>query len=805
MKFTLSWLKDHLDTEAPLEMIVERLTAIGLEVDHVDDPAETLGPFRIARVLTADQHPNADRLRVLTVDPGDGSSVQVICGAPNARAGMRGVFAAPGTHIPGTGVDLQVGAIRGVESRGMMLSEREMGLSDEHEGIVELPEDAPVGTPFATWAGLDDPVITIDLTPNRADCLGVRGIARDLAASGLGTLKPLSADPVPAAEGALAPPPVTLSFPDGPSLCPAFALRLIEGVDNGPSPDWLKRRLMAIGLRPINRLVDVTNYITHDLNRPLHVFDADRVRGGLTVRRARQGESFEALDGRTYALDPSMCVIADEAGVESLAGIMGGEASGSTGATTRVLVESALWDPRNIARTGRALGIHSDARHRFERGVDPAFMEPGLEIATRMILQLCGGTPGRVEVAGDVPEGGRTVHFPPTEIRRLSGLSVDEARSTAILRTLGFIVEADDHPWTVHTPTWRGDVEGKADIVEEVVRIVGIDGLDAAPLTREEPVAPKVLTTRQHRIATARRALAARGMVEAVTWSFVGREDAEAFGGGQEELRLSNPIAETLSDMRPSLLPGLVRAVTRNVNRGHPDLALFEVGQVFAGSAPQDQTTSAAGVRQGRHRPSGVGRHWSHAGEAAGVFDAKADLLSVLAAVGGPADRADVTRDAPAHYHPGRSGTLRLGPKVLGHFGELHPGLLSRMDAPERLVAFELTLEAVPEPRRKVTKKPPLVASDLMPVRRDFAFLVTEETDARAITRAARGADKTLVTDVTVFDVYRGKGVPEGQKSVAVEVTLQPVERTLTDEEIDRVSDAIVSAVTKATGASLRG
>lgn len=804
MKFTLSWLKDHLETDAPLEAIVEKLTAIGLEVEEVENPAEVLAPFRIARVTKAERHPQADRLQVLMVDPGDGSEIQVICGAPNARAGLVGVFAAPGTHIPGTGVDLEVGVIRGVESRGMMLSEREMGLSDAHEGIVELPEDAPVGTSYVAWARLDDPVITLGLTPNRSDCLGVRGIARDLAAAGLGRLKPLAIEPVPAAGGPEAP-EVRLEFPDGPPLCPAFALRLIEGVENGPSPDWLQRRLREIGLRPINRLVDVTNYITYDLNRPLHVFDADKVKGTLTVRRAREGETLLALDGRTYSLDPSICVIADEAGVESLAGIMGGEHSGSTDATTRVLVESALWDPLNLARTGRALGIHSDARHRFERGVDPAFMVPGLEIATRMILDLCGGTPGPVRIAGEAPEGRRTIHFPPSEIARLSGVSVDDGRAADILQALGFEVDASSTPWTVTTPSWRGDVEGKADLVEEVVRIVGIDGLAPAPMVRADPVAPKVLTTRQQRVQTARRALAARGMVEAVTWSFVSHEDATAFGGGADAIRLANPIAEQMSDMRPSLLPGLVRAVTRNVNRGHPDLALFEVGQVFAGDEPDDQTTSAAGVRQGRNRPGATGRHWSHPGETAGVFDAKADLVAVLAAIGGPADKAEVTRDAPAHYHPGRSGTLRLGPKVLGHFGELHPAVLSAMDAPERLVAFELTLEAVPEPRRKATKKPGLVASDLMPVRRDFAFLVSDGTDARAITRAARSAHKSLIADVTVFDVYRGQGVPEGHKSVAVEATLQPMERTLTDEEIDAVSAAIVAAVTKATGATLRG
>ncbi|XWN32311.1 MAG: phenylalanine--tRNA ligase subunit beta [Devosia sp.] len=803
MKFTLSWLKDHLETDATADEIIDGLTAVGLEVEAVEDRAAGLTPFVIARVTEAAQHPNADRLRVLTVDPGDGSSVQVICGAPNARKGLVGVFAAPGTHIPGTGVDLEVGSIRGVESRGMMLSEREMGLSDEHDGIVDLPEDAPVGTPYTEWAELSDPLIEIGVTTNRSDCLGVRGVARDLAAAGLGTLKAL--DTTPAATGAVAAPAkVHLSFPEGEPLCPAFALRLVEGVTNGPSPDWLQKRLTSIGLRPINRLVDITNFMTFDLGRPLHVFDADKVTGDLTVRRAKDGESLTALDGRTYRLDTTMCVIADEEGVESLAGIMGGEASGCTETTTRVLVESALWEPLNVARTGRALTIQSDARHRFERGVDPAFMEPGLEIATRLILDLCGGEAGPVSLAGKAPDGRTTVAFPPAETKRLSGLDVPDATAVKALRDLGFEVDDASTPWTVTSPSWRPDIEGKADIVEEVVRIVGIDDVTATPLARMTPLTPKVLTPLQRHVSTARRALAVRGMVEAVTWSFISAEDAAAFGGGGEAVKLVNPISESLSDMRPSLLPGLIHAVSRNVNRGHPNLALFEVGQVFKGDEPEDQTTSAAGIRQGRNRPVSTDRHWSHDGATATVYDVKADVLAALAAIGGPADSVDITRDAPAYYHPGRSGSLRLGPKVLGHFGELHPATLSALDAPERLVAFELTLNSVPLKRRKATKKPAMEGFHLMPVRRDFAFLVAEDTDARTILRAARGVRKDLVADVSVFDVYRGPGVDEGHKSVALEATIQPREHTLTEAEIDAVSEAIVTAVQKATGATLR-
>lgn len=804
MKFTLSWLKDHLDTDAPLSKIVDTLTVIGLEVEGVEDPAAALAPFRIARVTEAVQHPNADRLRVLTVDPGDGSAVQVVCGASNARAGLVGVFAAPGSYIPGTDLMLEVGSIRGVESHGMMLSEREMGLSDDHEGIVDLASDAPVGARYVDWAKRDDPVIEISVTPNRADCLGVRGVARDLAAAGLGTLKPFVVAMVEEADETPTP-QVHLSFPDGEPLCPAFALRLVEGVTNGPSPDWMQRRLKAIGLRPINALVDITNYVTHDLNRPLHVFDADTVAGDLVVRRAAAGETVEALDGKTYTLTNDTCVITDGNGVESLAGIMGGERSGSTEATTRVLIESALWDPINIARTGRALGLYSDARHRFERGVDPAFMASGLDHATHLVLSICGGRPQRAVIAGTVPDRVHTIAFPPTEVRRLSGLDVPPERSLGVLSALGFTIDDAAEPWSVVPPSWRADVEGKADLVEEVVRIVGIDGLEPTPMARPKAVARPIVTLRQHRIATARRALAARGMVEAVTWSFINHDDATAFGGGKAVLRLVNPIAEALSDMRPSLLPGLIHAVTTNVNRGHADLGLFEVGQVFAGTKPEDQTTMAAGVRQGLSHVTGRGRHWHGRQETADLFDAKADCLAALAAVGGPVDKVEITRDAPDHYHPGRSGTLRLGPNVIAHFGELHPAVLASMDAPERLAAFELTLENVPEPRRPIIRKPPFVAADLMPVRRDFAFLAHEGVAARDIVRAALSARKDLVTDAVVFDIYRGPGVPEKHKSVAIEVTLQPTAATLTETEIDAVAEAIVEAVGNATGATLRG
>jgi len=804
MKFTLSWLKDHLETEASLDEISTALTMIGLEVEEITDAAAALAPFVVAKVVSAEQHPNADRLRVCMVDAGDGTPIQVVCGAPNARTGMTGVFAPPGTHVPGTGVDLKVGEIRGVESRGMLLSERELGLSDEHSGIIDLPDDAPVGTAYAAWAGLDDPMIEIAITPNRADCLGVFGVARDLAAAGIGRLKETAIAPV-TGDGPC-PVGVTLSFPEGDPICPAFALRKVSGVKNGLSPEWLRQRLIAIGLRPINALVDITNFLTYDQNRPLHVFDAGKVNGDLTVRRAKAGETLLALDGRTYTFDETMCVIADEAGVESIGGVMGGEETGCSEETTDVLIESALWDPLSIARTGRALNVVSDARFRFERGVDPAFTLPGIELATKLVLELCGGTASEVLLVGEIPAERRTIAFPVSEVARLSGIEVPHARIVEILTALGFEVAGSGDVLDVTAPTWRGDVEGKADLVEEVVRIVGVDEIPSQPMPRLTPVSRKVLTPMQVRTRSARRTLAARGFVEALTWSFVSKPHAEAFGGGQPELALANPIASDLSDMRPSQVPGLVRALQKNADRGMPDQPIFEVGQVFLGDGPQDQKTAATGIRRGTAKPAGTGRHWSGNSGAVDVFDAKADALAVLAAVGTPAERVQVSRDAPSWMHPGRSGTLRLGPIVLGHFGELHPKVLDLLDADGPVVAFELHLDAVPPAKQKPTKvKPALAASDLMPVSRDFAFVVDEAIEAADLLRAARGAEKTLISGVDVFDVYRGTGIEPGKKSVAIEVTLQPRQQTLTDEEIDKVGEKVVAAVAKVTGGTLRG
>ncbi|GLS42637.1 phenylalanine--tRNA ligase subunit beta [Methylobacterium brachythecii] len=806
MKFTLSWLKDHLDTEASLEAIAEMLTKIGLEVEGIEDKAAALKPYVVANVISAEQHPNADRLRVCMVDAGDGAPLQVVCGAPNARAAMKSVFAPPGTYVPGKNITLSVGTIRGVESRGMLCSGAELGLGEDHDGILDLPADAPIGMSYALFAGLDDPVIEINLTPNRSDCASIHGIARDLAATGIGTLK---GDAFPQLRGeGVCPVPLAIELGEDRDLCPYFTLRLVRGVKNGPSPDWMQARLRAIGLRPINALVDITNYLTFDRGRPLHVFDAKKVAGGLTVRLAREGEELKALDGRTHRLDAETVVIADQNGVESIGGIIGGEASGCDQTTTDVLIESALWNPRNIARTGRRLGVITDARYRFERGVDPAFTLPGLDAATRLVLDICGGTASQTSFAGEPPESDHVIDFPWTEVRRLAGIELSRAEMKVTLESLGFHVAGSGDRVKVLTPSWRPDVEGKADLVEEIIRIAGLDRIEPKPLLRPETsaVGPK-LTVLQRRTRNAKRALASRGLFEAVTWSFIRQEDAHLFGGGRPDLSLANPIASDLSDMRPSLVPGLLRGAQANADRGYGDVALFEVGQCFESDQPEGQTIRAAGVRRGTARHAGAGRHWSGTVPVVDAFEAKADALALLTAVGIQTGGLQIVAGGPEWLHPGRSGTLQFGPKnPVGWFGEIHPKAMKALDLKGTLVAFEITLDALPLPKYKPTKvKPALALSDLQAVSRDFAFVVGRDVAAADVIRAAQGAERKLITGVDVFDIYEGVGIPENAKSIAVAVRLQPVERTLTDAEIEAVSAKIVAEVAKKTGATLRG
>jgi len=798
MKFTLAWLKDHLETEAPLERIVETLTAIGLELESVHDPAKDYAAFVVGHVVEATQHPNADRLRVCIVDTGSGR-VQVICGAPNARAGMKGVFAPAGVTIPGSGILLKASKIRGVDSNGMLCSEREMGLSEEHEGIIELPDDATVGEPFARWMGLDDPVIDVSVTPNRQDCLGVIGIARDLAAAGLGRLKPFRPAPVPGSYDS--PIGVSLDLPeDRRAACTCFVGRHFRGLTNGPSPAWMQRRLRAIGLRPISALVDITNYLTYDLGRPLHVFDAAKVQGDVRARMGRPGERLLALNGKEYAIDPEMTVIADDAGPEGLAGVMGGAHSGCTAETASMFLEVALFDPLRTAATGRKLAIESDARYRFERGVDPGMVLPGAERATQLVLELCGGEASRIVMAGTPEVEPRRIAYRPERLATLACLDLDAAEQRRILGDLGYQVAAAGPVWQVVPPTWRSDVHGEPDVVEDLARIAGYDRIPAVALPRLPVVAKPAVTAMQRRVPAAKRVLAGRGMVECVTWSFLPRRHAELFGAGAEPLLLANPISADLDAMRPSLLANLIAAAGRNMARGFADLALFEVGPQYRDETPEGQDMVAAGIRRGRTGP----RHWTQGAREVDPFDAKADALAVLAALGVQTAALQTAADAPAYYHPGRSGQLKQGNRPLARFGELHPAVLDALDVAGPLVGFEVLLAAPPLARARGTARGRLELADYPAVERDFAFVVDRDVAAEAIVRAARQVDRNLIADCWPFDVYQGPGVPEGRKSVAVAVRLEPKERTLTDPEIEQVAQKIVAAVAKATGGSLR-
>jgi phenylalanyl-tRNA synthetase beta chain len=796
MKFTLSWLKDHLETDATIERIVDAMTMAGLEVEHVENPASKLAAFSVARVISAAKHPNADKLQVCQAETKDGVK-EIVCGAPNARAGLVTAYAPIGAYIPGTGITLEARPVRGVVSNGMLCSGAELEIDSDAEGILELDPDLPVGAPVAQALGLSDPVVDFEVTPNRPDWLGVAGIARDLAAAGLGKFVTKPVKPVP---GRFASDVKVVT--DDPAACPMFASRLIRGVRNGPSPVWLQRRLRAIGLRPRNALVDVTNYLTYDRARPLHVYDADKLTGPVRARLARAGESFEALDGKTYEATPNMCVIADDARVLGFGGIMGGAYSGSTEETTSVLIECALFDPVRTFQTGRATGINSDARYRFERGVDSSFVVPGLELASRLILDMCGGEPSEIAVAGAKPAAPPAILFDPNRVRALAGMDVPAARARTILKSLGFAVEQEkaSKKFVVSPPAWRRDVEGPADLVEEVARIEGYDKVPTAPPPRAAGYRPPPASLGESRLRVGRRALASLGYLEAVTWSFCDRRHAALFGGGAPALILANPIASELDCMRPSALPNLILAAQRNADRGFGDARLFEAGPVYLGDQDVDQIRTIAAIWQ--KRPP---RHWRAATEP-DIFDIKRDCLALLDAVGAPvASLQTGIADLP-WLRPGRSGEFKLGPKALARFGEIHPRTLAALDADAPVLAFEILVDAIPAPRAKATRaKPPLELSDLMPLSRDFAFIVEERVPAADIVRAAIGAERVLISDVSVFDLYRGPGVPDGKKSLAIEVTLQPKEKTLTDSEIEIVSRKIVSAVTKATGATLRG
>ncbi|WP_426168704.1 phenylalanine--tRNA ligase subunit beta [Sandarakinorhabdus sp. DWP1-3-1] len=801
MKFTLSWLKEHLDTDAGVEAISVALTSLGLEVEGIDDPSARLAPFTIAHVLTAERHPQADKLQVLSVDTGAGAPVQVVCGAPNARAGMKGVFGAPGTYVPGSDITLKVAAIRGVESRGMMCSMRELELSEEHDGIIALPDDAPVGARYVDYADLADPVFDVAINPNRQDCMGVRGIARDLAAIGVGRLKTLAdayrvtGFDVPRSGAG---PDIRT---DDPAGCPAFHACTVSGVTNGPSHAWMQKKLKSIGQKPISALVDITNFVMFDLGRPLHVYDRAKLTGALVARKARAGEQVLALNGKTYAVDDTMTVIADDTQVHDIGGIMGGMHSGCAPDTTDVLIECAYFDPDSIARTGQKLMLTSDARSRFERGVDPAFLDDGLAVATHLVRELCGGSASEIARAGVAPVATRTVQYRPSRVLGLAGIDVAEDEQADILARLGFGVVRGDS-WTITVPSWRRDVgvagateswDGEADIVEEIVRIHGLDRVPATPLPRREGVALPTATAAQKQERRLRRALAARGADEAITWSFLPPREADAFGGAA--WTLANPISADLAAMRPSLLPGLLSAARRNADRGQPGVRLFELGQRYLADG---EHATAALLLAGEARPRG----WQTGSATAfDAYAAKAEALAALAVLGAPVDRLSVAVPADRWWHPGRAGRLVLGKAVLADFGMVHPATLAAFDLKGPVAAFELYLDALPpRSRKRATYAPPV----LQALTRDFAFVIDDTTPADTLVRDVTQADKTLITGVRLFDRFAGPAIGAGKVSLAIEVTLQPTAATLTDAEIEAVSAKIIAAAAKAGGV-LRG
>jgi phenylalanyl-tRNA synthetase beta chain len=799
MKFTLSWLKEMIDTQATLQQVSEKLTAIGLEVEGIHDPAKMLHGFVVGHVVSAQKHPDADKLQCLIVDTGT-EKLNVVCGAPNAKAGMKGVFAPAGSYIPGSDITLKKSAIRGQESNGMMCSERELLLSEEHKGIIELPDTCVTGSSAADALNLNDPVIEINLTPNRGDCAGIYGIARDLAAAGLGTLKPPAVEKISGTYAS----PVSVNIMDT-SACPLFIGRHIRGVKNSASPAWLQDKLKAIGLRPKSVLVDITNYLTFGLNRPAHVFDAKKLKGNIHVRLSRVGEKLAALNDNTYELDDQMIAICDDSGVIGLGGIIGGASTAVDDNTTDVFLEIALFDPRRIAVTGQKLQIDSDARYRFERGVDPAFAPDAVDIATKMIIDLCGGAASETVTAGEAPKNTRKVVYSPARLKTLGGIDLPEERQKSILAALGFGIGVEGGAWHLTIPDWRSDIHGAADIVEEILRINGYDNIPAVAVRLPEGEKRRPVDALSRRAIQSRRTLASRGLYETITWSFLDEASADLFGANlrqnKKSLTLTNPISVDLSVMRPSVLPNLISAAGRNTDRGHPDAALFEIGNCYHGTDAKGQVLAATGIRSGKNAQ----RHWSASARDSDVYDAKADALAVIEACGVNTASLQITTDAPEWYHPGRSGVFRLGPTVVAYFGEIHPGVLSAMKRDESYAGFEVFLPALPVPKKKSARRDMLRPSALQPVSRDFAFIVDAGTEADKILRAIRAADKALITSADIFDIYQGKGVEAGKKSVAVAVTLQPAEKTLTDDDITAVSQKIIDAVSKAVGATLRG
>lgn len=804
MKFTLAWLKDHLETDHSLTEICEALPMLGLEVESLSDPLQHLGDFLVAEILTAQQHPDADRLQVCTVDKGDGTPLQIVCGAPNARAGLKTVLAPVGSWIPGSDFTLKEGKIRGQVSQGMLCSLSELGLGEDHDGIAELPSAAQTGDSFASYAAGDafamtDPVIEIAITPNRGDCLGVRGVARDLAAAGYGTLKPLDFSEE---EGSFVSPLNWEVEPAAQPMVPLISGRMFDGVVNGAAPGWMADRLIAIGQRPISALVDITNYVMVDLGRPLHAYDADKISGDkLVVRLAKKGEQVEALNEKTYSLEDGALIIGDAEGPDDLAGIMGGERTGVTDATTRMFLEIAVFDPIKVATTGRQLNLHSDARYRFERGLDARSPVDMAGYIARLVGTVCGGRCSHLVVHGKADPAPQMLSFNPEKVKQLTGVDCPADKQAEILSVLGFELDTSQPEWQVQVPHWRNDIDGSADLVEEIIRIYGFDKLEMASLPRDEVVARPSFSPAQKRSLMLRRTLAARGLTEAVTFSFMKRKDAELFGGDDDALMLANPISNDLNMMRPSVIPNLLQAMGRNLNRGIEEVCFFEIGPVFLSPDEQGQRMAIGGVRQGRRQLA----DWQQCETRFDLFDAKADLLAALAGLGVRVDNLVASREVPSWMHPGRSGVLRLGKIEMGVFGEIHPAICRHFDLPEGVAAFEFWLDNIPMPRRKGPAKSPVDLSALQPVSRDFAFIVAEEVEAQTLIDAVRRAARDVVDSVSIFDVYQGKGIEQGYKSIALNVRLQPREATFGEAELSKIADQIIATIAKNCGGVLRG
>ena len=801
MKFTINWLKNHLETSASDEEICDVLTNIGLELEEFEDVSKQYEAFKVALIESAEKHPDADKLKVCTVKT-ENSTTQVVCGAPNARAGMKGIFAPDKTYIPGLDITLKKTKIRGIESNGMMVSEREMCLSDEHEGIIEVDDKYEIGTPMADIYGLNDKIIEIGLTPNRADCAGVRGIARDLAAAGLGKLKPQDESPVAGTFKS----PIDVKIEDSQG-CPLFYGRLIKNIKNAPSPDWLQNMLKSVGLRPISALVDITNLMTMDQARPLHVYDADKIKGNIIVKATKAGEKLDALDDKSYESVENMVGITDDSGLIGFGGIIGGTSTCCDDDTVNVFVESAYFDPMRIARAGRDANIQSDARYRFERGVDPEFIHTGMDIATRLILELCGTDNTKISEiikAGDEPEYKRIIKFNTDFTKKLCGVDVERAQQIQILENLGFEVVDNGDLLSVSQPSWRGDIEGQADLVEEVIRIYGFDKIEPVSVRGDKSVTSPAETQKLCRARSARAAMAAAGLNECVTWSFMPKSLAKHFGSNDNAaLTLCNPISSELDQMRPSILPNLIEAASRNADKGFSDVALCEVGPVFRSAKPDGQNYIAAGLRAGKKTP----RHWASDQVERNVdaYDVKEDAMKVLQACGAPAGNAQISNDAPEYYHPGRSGVLRLGKNTIAQFGEIHPAILEEMGIKTPMAGFEIFIENIPAPRKKGTAKSLLQISQFQPLSRDFAFIVKDNISANEVIRAAKSADKKLITAAEIFDVYTGKGIDEGHKSLALNITIQPVDATLSEEQLEQIMNNVIDAVANKCGGVLRG